>query len=1298
MKDYSVPKPEQTKVIANQARAPGPRKANVPRGAISGAARGKNDAGVGAWLLASPGTGGNIQSLALPPGDSTTLWVGSDNGGLMRGTLGKSWVFDGAQRGLAGHDIGDLGVVDLTTGTLTYAVAGAGFGPGGPADRRNLCVLLPGKQEWTPVILDEYTHVWPERSGPPPALGWDPHGKPDWSRTPNLSFRSPSLVCAIPLPSADGRHLLVLGGNNGSRQFADGLITLPIETGESYVLNEGVQVTPHENPPTFYVCIAQWKEGEYKRGPWVATTYTAERTVWQKVNTPTLNPDVYRRFVSYDRPSGVGGIWADPQIHDLITGSEVHIYFTIRLGKKEIAQNDKVVYTLPESYELGQLRVRPPGQGGLQLDLPSSNVAPRPLEFKKLESADTSAGLGQVAGIRQSGRLHLFYTAPLARAASCIRRLDEMPGTPGDFSAPSVVEHIGAQLKAIYGPPDPPKDATKHPDPVTYVGQTIGTFFHVRTTPDGWAYVAACKGGPGKIQLGAWRRHPQTAQWSRMSYQMGGAPGPRPQVSLLLTAGDVPLIKTEPVVVRIGVVIEKPLEGTFIDPYRLVAVVRYRGAGGAMAPQQTMWLDYFEEAELIDGVRWTEVVMNPAAVASPTEIVLLEVLLATGCAHGAAAVHVSCRPAGGGKCPQGLSPQWWPPSLGAWKVSAPAAWFIWEPGSAIGTLTLAGKPLTAPNMHRELAWHAIRASGPDTYDSIAVAAGPGTGTPGSGNRVALGRGDTQVFFSDDNGESFVPLGTAPVGRAKVGTDAAGSTTLALRWASTGLESMWAQGFHVATVAAAGVERPGKRLFSFMNDGGLFFSDDGGVSWVWAQPNVPNTRQVPYATPYAGVQALTVEDSRVVDVTAMVARGSVDQQELLLATCTVGVNKPHFGRVVVSRDGGWTWTGRDLCGLPEGAIWSLAEASGAVHVTVGGAGVYVLPAGTYTWKDTGEFRVVGPEASALQGAASAGAPAGVPIARGYSTESWRSALNPQRLAVVRDSHGVARWLVAALVADGMNPDWNFDTLVPDSIPGCGLWRLRLAPDGLPVPGATWTQISGLNLAGTFPNTWRAVSGLIWDGAKGLVVSTEESREGKRWFEGAVLWCEDVGAASPKFRLVMTHPKARGVAMHGKRLFVALGGYERVGDFGTSSKCIAAWQPRDDSSPVSPEPWGPGYNASKAYFKWADMPGSVLTEPTAPIGVFEVVGASGEDLWGGAESLPTQAELMDAVTILTSQGKAVDEAMKDLGHAGGWLADNLELKDLTGTLDYRNLARPISLQVLGSRLFVGLMGSGGWSRAL
>lgn len=251
------------------------------------------------------------------------------------------------------------------------------------------------------------------------------------------------------------------------------------------------------------------------------------------------------------------------------------------------------------------------------------------------------------------------------------------------------------------------------------------------------------------------------------------------------------------------------------------------------------------------------------------------------------------------------------------------------------------------------------------------------------------------------------------------------------------------------------------------------------------------------------------------------------------------------------------------------------------------------------------------------------PTGVTL-KGDKEDQVHAWLNPLRLAVARNATGVPQWLVAAMTVDGVN---NVKEIVPalgETPSYAGLYRLRLAPTGMPQPGAQWQQIAGPAFPESFPVTWRFVTGLVATG-KGVVACTQAMAATKpgttRWYEGAVLVCDDVGAASPIFRLALCHPAARGVAVAGQRVFVALGEYSpRIADFSVSTG-VCAWHPATDW-PL-PGSANKAFNASYAYFKV--IAGTKLTTPCGPIGVYEVLGPGKQPLLSTTAKLPTRAEL-------------------------------------------------------------------------
>lgn len=1261
--------------------------------------------GAGAWMPASPGTGGNIQSVALEASNSAAMWVGSDNAGMMRGSMSPgTWTFSGAQSGIDSPDIGDVTAVDLTTGTLVYTVAGGALGPAGGSERLALYVRQSIAKEWTNVSLDVFDHLWLDKeAGPPRTDTWPGalnNEQGPWFRTEAVRFLAPSMARAFAFPGGTGRHILVLGGNNGSRQYSDGNIYVPKNAPDAWYkpfAKLDREVLPHDNPPTFYVCLARLSVGKYEHGNWIGATYLESRAVWPDAEGPpnqaVEKPDDI--YVNYDRRSGIGCMWLDPTARKTSAGMEVQVYFTIRFGTPKTPDAPPKTEDETErarEYHLVRLTVTVPDGDSLELPVPTSKASPEVLRFDRLLSVDSTSGLGQVAGIRDSGILRLIYTAPAAPVAECIRRLDETAPDSGVFGPP-VIEDIDTKLVEYYGPKTsaslaPPASGVI----VKYGNESVGTFFFVETSPLGWAYVAASKGAAGTIHPGLWSRSPADGAWSRLSFLIGDAPGPSRAVQLRLKTA---LAGKAPIQVAVGVVVDLPFEGTPVDGQRLVATVRFygkvgRGSPSSVGPAQYVYLDPFTDGEQIGPVHWGIVELGTSPNQALGDNGGIEVQISCRAVIGEAAVQVVARaaPVGpdgvSGSCPLDPPPMW-THRLTGWEPNpANAPWIQWE---ALGDAPVAhvnaqkAGPQIAPNMHREDTWRSARVTGGDDFECLAVAAGPSAAVSGAGHRILVGRGDSQLFYSNDNGTSFLPLGSQKAGSMLVGSADEETQEIAPTWSTTGLETMWMFGFHVAAIPA-GALGVTTRLFNFTNDGGLFFSDDGGVSWAFAQPNVPKARMVP---------TVGDEKSRIVDITAMASRAKSGKRELLLATTTVSVNDPRAGRVVLSRDGGWTWTGRAFCGLPEGAIWALAEAGNHVYATVGGHGVYLLTSGTYEWTPTGGF------AYEAELGATVAVPTGTTEFTVDTRTLWRSTLNPQHLAVVRDGLGTPKWLIAGLVIDGHNRGWNDTSLIEESVNGAGLWRLKLTSAGLPAAGATWEQIGGLHVPSSFPNAWRAMTGLAWDGKSGVVVSLEESAAtggGQPWFEGAVLWCDDVGALRPVFRLVLCHPKPTAIAMSRGRLFVGLGLYDRIGFFGTTSS-IAAWQEKA-SDPLHPAAVGAGFDASSLYYSPPD--GADPSKRSASVGIFEVRRQSSGSFLALAPSLKDFGYMQQIADLVADGAVRVDQFMKFVGQDGGWLSPGAELVDLTGALVQRNLVRPLALQVVGERLIVGLMGSGSWSRAI
>ena len=202
----------------------------------------------------------------------------------------------------------------------------------------------------------------------------------------------------------------------------------------------------------------------------------------------------------------------------------------------------------------------------------------------------------------------------------------------------------------------------------------------------------------------------------------------------------------------------------------------------------------------------------------------------------------------------------WKPEAPACQLEAPGEWLlnpVWvDPTAGFDGMSVVhlapNEPLPpggAPNMHRGETWRGTDVNEDDAFDAIAVAADPGgdafdaiavAADPNGGgaHRIALARQSSELYYSDDNGATFYPLGSEDAGTQQVGAAEEASLAEALRWRTTGLESMSVHGFY--QLPSPGPREPG-RLFTFANDGGVFFSDDNGETWVWAQTNVSSRR-------------------------------------------------------------------------------------------------------------------------------------------------------------------------------------------------------------------------------------------------------------------------------------------------------------------------------------------------------------------------------------------------------------------------------------------------------------------------
>ena len=911
--------------------------------------------------------------------------------------------------------------------------------------------------------------------------------------------------------------------------------------------------------------------------------------------------------------------------------------------------------------------------------VPQAPGDPVPIAFEDVYEAPDGLPLCQVAGLRKEEQTSLFFTTASQEPEQAVHRLDLPNGPPVPEPLPFDLWYDVAKWKA----------------------KALAPFFFAESNQAGWVYVASCADNAG---AGLWARDPDAQpgqQWSRRTFLTGGGKLSEPlgQVCVIkeiATATKKPkrdelvakLNQDRPLQLALGYRRMQEQEGGPTDGAGTKAAIRYENANASSenflfpAPESIggeptgpfRWFFY----EVSDGVQLVKGTWGNSLD--------LKIIFDFAALRGDAWCTVVAR---------------WKPESEPFPLESPTEWHSMESAvpvepSFFGTPASVvhfspNQPLPpggAPNMHRGETWRGTDVNEGDAFDAIAVAADP---DGGGAHRIALARQSSELYYSDDNGATFYPLGSEDAGTQQVGAAEEASLAEALRWRTTGLESMSVHGFY--QLPSPGPREPG-RLFTFANDGGVFFSDDNGETWVWAQTNVSSRRLVPDPAKPDG-PGLGGDVTNIVDVTAMAGRWVGTHMELLLATTNVD-HRNNGGRVVLSTDGGWTFSGRALCGLPEGAIWSLAEAStngtGPIYAGVKGWGVYMLPPGSYEWAATGAF-------SQNLGAAGPGSvkvrvPTGtfIEIDEDSKDQLECTWLDPQPLVVIRDRQGVPTWLVTALVSSSANRVFDRASAAQtDTASVAGLYRLKLGSAGMPQSGASWERLSGLDVPDSFPYTWRFVTGLAADGQGGLAVSTQSVMRGLTWFEGAVLHCGDIGAPAPVFRLVMAHPAARGVAMRNGRLFVALGRYGRVSFLAAAAAGhgVPPWMTQSAQVPLATT-----YHPDDLYFELdgpVGGPKGPFTKPKAPIGVFEVRSSKGAFL-PAARGLLTRTEVQGK---LASTGKSTVEAALESLQMNGYLDSQLSLQDLTDSqLRNRNLSKLVSLQLLGDSLYLGTFGSGGW----
>lgn len=653
------------------------------------------------WHPLSPGTGGNLHALALPPNEPSAIWVGSDNGGMMLGARSSSgaWSFQGAQRGLTNPDIASVHAAETIGGVrLAYTVDSSNYGGIGLADRR--IFHWNNIDRWSPVALSTHTHVWSsvEKIPTTDSFPAQPTGLPI---TPGVQFSAPSHVRVMRLQEGSPhRHLVVIASPFTKTAYSsEGRISLWSDPVKGYEIS-GKTVTPYAAAPSFYACIAQQlTDGTFGFGEWVGATYGEDSAVWSHEGGPTSG------WVGYRRPSGIGSLWLDPVVQS--GGAVVNLYFTVSLGIQAGSDDE------PRT-EIGRLSIRIPSDG-LTFD-PVTDPTPTllPLQFSTVLSLTGDMEICQVAGVRRPGKpLQLVYTtaskAPEAAIASLIQQSNDSGWTPQPESIPlpSSARHL---------------------------------FFCVSNSA-GWAYAASCPNPTTTgIPTGLWRRDPATGSWSVCTFIAGAGNPPNRSVDYVAN-----LPEHKPIQLAVGMVLGEPFAGGKSNRPEAVVAAFY---DYTLVNSATAIRLLPTDSEIFSGVRWRYYGLpayDPNIKVTPQSPVQLRVTVAVVASQGEASVSIRARYQPRSGCPV-LDPVQWshllkfekqgqtPLTTGSTTGSRMIAG-VRPAGEPLVAIVLTDAPQTPPNMNRSETWRSRFGDEDEAYDVIAVAADPQDG--GKSHRIAL---------------------------------------------------------------------------------------------------------------------------------------------------------------------------------------------------------------------------------------------------------------------------------------------------------------------------------------------------------------------------------------------------------------------------------------------------------------------------------------------------------------------------------------------------------------------------------
>jgi hypothetical protein len=469
---------------------------------------------VGPWTWCDPGSGGNTHSALIHPTCPDVVFIGSDVGGLKRGSrigaLGgqAQWFFEDFSAGLHRADILDIAIGPTDPDNQMYVLTASSLAGNSTQDgQRALYRYDPISSRWRVLDIDRFREP----------------GK----RQPLFTL-PPAVLAVVPLPKPVGgvNHIVLMAGSNrGAMQYGAGAESLSgrdgltrVETNSLGTDSLGAEVWP---APVLRVLVP----GSVGQQPLAIVGQAIYRL------QASTSPQAPARAAF---PSGIGSLWVDPVVAMRGRHFTVCAYMNLTVRPSNTDFSSQLIRA---TIELSTLEASPwvavsdiTFDVVAHLDLnnfswpPANTVGPPLTSATQRQLAADFRGLakaefGQVTGVRAPGAkaptlfaaiADLAFTggAPPDKAAQFnywrVLRL-QPSGATWDHAwetfanvLPIPNSQRGCQDSVDLGAPD----VTDQPE-----HWRLSRFFWMRSTATGQVFAAhGRRGRKGGAQLGVWGR------------------------------------------------------------------------------------------------------------------------------------------------------------------------------------------------------------------------------------------------------------------------------------------------------------------------------------------------------------------------------------------------------------------------------------------------------------------------------------------------------------------------------------------------------------------------------------------------------------------------------------------------------------------------------------------------------------------------------------------------------------------------------------------------------------------------